>query len=130
MRARSKVRGMVAALALVIATAAAGPLAAQEARVLGRVTDGVGNAVANARIALVPDDGGASRQETVSGTTGGFQFAGVAPGSYTLRAVRDGFPAFERRITVRPGQVVSQVVRLRTSRGTRAVENASRSNGR
>jgi protocatechuate 3,4-dioxygenase beta subunit len=130
MRATSYARGMMAALALVIAAAAAGPLAAQDARVLGRVTDGVGNAVADARIVLVPDDSGAARQETVSGATGGFQFAGVAPGSYTLRAVRDGFPPHERRITVRPGQVLSQVVRLRTHRGSRAVENASRSNGR
>lgn len=85
-------------------------LAAQDARVLGRVTDGVGNPVANAAITLVAAGGAA--QTTVSGATGGFQFQAVAPGTYTLRAERPGFAAQEQRITVRAGRVVTPVVRL------------------
>ena len=87
-------------------------LAAQDARVLGRVTDGVGNGLAEARLTLVPDDSAAPRQQTVSGRSGGFQFDGVAPGTYTLRAERDGYLVREQRITIRPGRVVTPVVRL------------------
>jgi len=100
--------GMV--LVAVMGMAADG-LAAQDARVLGRVTDGVGNPVANAAVTLAPDDG-AGERSTVSGPTGGFQFQAVAPGAYTLRAQRDGFAVREQRITVRAGRVVTPVVRL------------------
>lgn len=92
----------------------AGTLAAQDARVLGRVTDGVGNPVAQATVTLVAEDGAAS-QATTSGASGGFQFQGVAPGTYTLRAAREGFAVREQRITVRPGRVVTPVVRLSTA---------------
>jgi protocatechuate 3,4-dioxygenase beta subunit len=126
------VRGMrmLALLLGVAALAGAAPAEGQAARVLGRVTDGVGNAVAEARVTLVPEDAGGQRHETVSGATGGFQFGAVAPGTYTLRAARDGMGARELRITVRPGQVSSQVVRLQSGRsGTQGV-SASRSQGR
>ena len=126
------VRGkrMLALLLGVAALAAAAPAGGQAARVLGRVTDGVGNAVAEARVTLQPDDAAARPHETVSGATGGFQFAGVAPGTYTLRVARDGMGARERRITVRPGQVSSQVVRLQSGRSSRQGMSAARSQGR
>ena len=121
-RRGARVVAMVAGLAL----GGAAPLWGQgEARVLGRVTDGVGNAVAEARVTLVPE-GGAGGRETVTGQTGGFQFAGVAPGTYTLRATRDGYTVRERRITVRPGQVLSHVVRLQRGRAAREVSSAYR----
>jgi protocatechuate 3,4-dioxygenase beta subunit len=121
------VLGVVAALVL----GGAGPLWGQEdARVLGRVTDGVGNPVAEARVTLVPEGAAAAGQETVSGQTGGFQFAGVAPGTYTLRATRAGYTVQERRVTVRPGQVTSHVVRLQRGRAAREVANALRPIGR
>lgn len=104
-------------MALVLAAGmvgSAGTLAAQDARVLGRVTDGVGNPVAQASVTLVGEDGAAA-QATMSGPSGGFQFEGVAPGIYTLRAVRDGFAVREQRITVRAGRVVTPVVRLSTA---------------
>jgi hypothetical protein len=126
-------RGMgVLALLGGMALGGAGPLEGQQAaRVLGRVTDGVGNAVAEARVALVPEGATDPRHETVSGQTGGFQFAGVEPGTYTLRATRDGYGAQERRITVRPGQVVSQVVRLQPGRrADRRVAGTGRTQGR
>lgn len=126
------VRGMrmLALLLGVAALAAAAPAGGQAARVLGRVTDGVGNPVAQARVTLVPQDVDTRAHETVSGSTGGFQFGDVAPGTYTLRAARDGFAVQERRITVRPGQVVSQVVRLRSGRADREVGSAARAEGR
>ena len=130
MRAIRSARRVLGALALMAAAAMADaePAAAQGARVLGRVTDGVGNPVADARVTLVPDDTGTARHETTSGQTGGFQFGGVAAGTYTLRVARDGFPAREQRVTVREGQVVSQVVRLRAGRAAQTV--AARAQGR
>lgn len=125
---RRGMRGVVMLAGLVLGGAA--PLWGQgDARVLGRVTDGVGNPVAEARVTLVPE-GAEGGQETVSGQTGGFQFAGVAPGTYTLRATRDGYTVQERRITVRPGQVLSHVVRLQRGRATREVSSARRPLGR
>ncbi len=105
-------------------------LAAQDARVLGRVTDGVGNPVPNAAVTLVADRGGAAAQTAVSGPTGGFQFQAVAPGTYTLRAARDGFAAREQRITVRPGRVVTPVVRLTTAGRPQRGMVAARAPGR
>jgi protocatechuate 3,4-dioxygenase beta subunit len=101
-------------MAMVLAAGLAGSterLAAQDARVLGRVTDGVGNPVAQASVTLVGENGAAA-QATTSGQSGGFQFQAVAPGTYTLRAVREGFAVREQRITVRAGRVVTPVVRL------------------
>lgn len=123
MSAIAFVRGRLGMLALLggMVLGGAVPLEGQQARVLGRVTDGVGNPVAEARVTLVPEGAAEARHETVSGQTGGFQFAGVEPGTYTLRATRDGYVVRERRITVRPGQVVSQVVRLQPGRASKVV---------
>lgn len=107
----------------------AGTLAAQDARVLGRVTDGVGNPVAQATVTLM-GEGGAAVQATTSGASGGFQFSRVAPGTYTLRAVRAGFAVREQRVTVRAGRVATPVVRLstagRTERGMVAARTTPR----
>lgn len=115
-------------MVLVAVLGMAQELAAQDARVLGRVTDGVGNPVANAAITLVADGGAA--QSTVSGATGGFQFQAVPAGTYTLRAQRDGYGVREQRITVRAGRVVTPVVRLsgsgRAQRGMVAARAPSR----
>jgi hypothetical protein len=92
----------------------AGTVEAQDARVLGRVTDGVGNPVAQASVTLVGENGAAA-QATTSGPSGGFQFQGVAPGTYTLRAAREGFAVREQRVTVRAGRVATPVVRLSTA---------------
>jgi hypothetical protein len=121
-------RRAMGVLALMAVPALTDPLAGQDARVLGRVTDGVGNPVPGAQVTLVAHEGGAA-QQAVAGTSGGFEFTGVEPGIYTLRAVRQGHPAFERRIVVRRGQVVSQVLRMRTPGGRSATSAASRPGG-
>ncbi|HWK88747.1 MAG TPA: carboxypeptidase-like regulatory domain-containing protein [Longimicrobium sp.] len=105
--------------------------AAQAARVLGRVTDGVGNPVAGAVVTLVPADSGRATLTTASGPTGGFELRGVQPGDYTVRAERAGFAAREQAVTVRPDRITTTVVRLRASgRGGRAsAEVAARGGG-
>ena len=122
--------GWMPALLLATALAGAAPLEAQAARVLGRVTDGVGNPVAQARVALVAEDAAAPVQETVSGATGGFQFDPVPPGTYTLRAAREGYSAREVRVAVRPGRVVTRVVRLLPARAARQGERQAGAGGR
>lgn len=120
--------GMVMVLAAGL-VGSVGTLAAQDARVLGRVTDGVGNPVAQASVTLVGENGAAA-QATTSGPSGGFQFQGVAPGTYTLRAVREGFAVREQRITVRAGRVATPVVRLSTPGRTQRGMVASRTPAR
>lgn len=121
-----RVLGMMLAAGLM---GSAGTLAAQDARVLGRVTDGVGNPVAQATVTLL-GEGGTAAQATTSGPSGGFQFSGVAPGTYTLRAEREGFAVREQRVTVRAGRVATPVVRLsaagRTQRGMVAAKTPAR----
>jgi protocatechuate 3,4-dioxygenase beta subunit len=97
----------------------AGPAAAQEpGRVVGRVTDGAGNPVKGAAVELVADAGGA-RATATSGETGGFEFAGVAAGAYTLRAEGAGFSAHTSRVTVGAGERRTVIARLRPARMAR-----------
>jgi protocatechuate 3,4-dioxygenase beta subunit len=116
-----------AVLAAVIHTSAA----AQAGRVIGRVTDGVGNAVRDARVVLVAADSSAEssagvRRET-TGETGGFEFARVDPGSYTLRVERAGYRRHEVRVDLRPGGRELLVARLGTERRRAAVIEQARS---
>ena len=97
-------------LAAVIHTSAA----AQAGRVIGRVTDGVGNAVPDARVALVAADSSAGVRSETTGETGGFEFAPVAPGTYTLRVERAGYRVREMRVDLRPGGREMLIARLGT----------------
>ncbi len=100
-------------------------VAAQAARVLGRVTDGVGNPVAGAVVVLVPADSGRLALTTATGATGGFEFPAVQPGAYTLRAERAGFAAREQAVTVEAGRVTSTIVRLQGSGRGRTSERVT-----
>ena len=64
--------------------------------VVGRVTDGMGRAVAGARVWQSGD--GPRRTETVSGDDGGFRLAGVYEGPAFLFAQRDGFRFHGQRV--------------------------------
>jgi protocatechuate 3,4-dioxygenase beta subunit len=105
-------------VALALAAGLSGPAAAQAGRVTGRVTDGVGHAVPQARVALVPHDSTgparaeAARTETTTGETGGFEFASVAPGRYTVRVERAGFRGRELQLHLRPGTRETVIARL------------------
>ena len=109
------VRG-VPALLLATAMLAGEPVAAQNeapqtAHVVGRVTDGAGNAVEGATLELVAEADG-SRVTTASSETGGFEFRRVAAGVYTLRTVRAGFAARDTRVTVQAGGRHTVIARL------------------
>lgn len=109
----SRVTGLLLVLVM------AGIATAQEpGRVVGRVTDGAGNPVKGAAVELVADAGGA-RATATSGETGGFEFAGVAVGAYTLRAEGAGFAAYTSRVTVAAGERKTVIARLRPGRMAR-----------
>jgi protocatechuate 3,4-dioxygenase beta subunit len=95
-----------------MAVLAAVPAAAQTGRVLGRVTDGAGNAVAQARVALVAADSAAAVRIGSTGETGGFDFAAVPPGDYTLRVERAGYRVRELRVALGPGARETVIARL------------------
>lgn len=94
----------------------AAPSAAQEpGRVVGRITDGAGNPVRGATLVLV-SDADSSKASTTSGETGGFEFARVAAGTYTLRTERPGFASRTTRLTVAAGERETVIARLRPAR--------------
>ncbi|HEX6746314.1 MAG TPA: carboxypeptidase-like regulatory domain-containing protein [Longimicrobium sp.] len=108
---------VVVAGALLSLLALAAPAAAQAGRVIGRVTDAAGNAVANAQVILVAADSAAAPRTAVTGETGGFDFAAVPPGRYTLRAAAQGFRARELRVELAPAELETLIARLGTQRG-------------
>jgi len=88
---------------------------AQAGRVIGRVTDGVGNAVPSAEVVLVtPDSTAVARKET-TGETGGFEFARVQPGQYTLHVRRAGYRPREIPVQLAPGGRETLIARLGTA---------------
>ncbi len=117
----------LAALLLAVAGAWTAPAAAQEpddgrTRVVGRVTDSVGDPLEGAEVRLLREGAG-ERQAPLtahSQPSGGFQFVDVPAGTYRLRMEKAGFRPRERRVEVREGQVRSVVVRLRGAREARA----------
>ena len=103
--------------AALLALLAAGPAAAQEARVVGRVTDGAGKPVRGASVVLVAaDSAAAARREATTGESGGFDFAAVHPGVYTLRASGPGFRERVVRVELAPAQLESVIARLPLAR--------------
>lgn len=93
--------------------------AAEPARVVGRVTDGVGNPVKGATLELVADADG-TRATASSGETGGFEFPRVRAGTYTLRTARAGFTEGSTKVTVAPGERRTVIARLRPGRQERS----------
>ena len=101
--------GLIASMLVALGTAAA---AQEPARVVGRVTDGLGNPVKGATLELVDESGG-TRATTASGETGGFEFDRLPAGAYTLRAERAGFRLRTTQVTVAAGERRTVVTRLR-----------------
>ena len=97
---------------LALVAALHGQATAQHGRVIGRVTDGVGNAVPAAQVVLVAHDSGAARTETVTGETGGFEFARLTPGRYTVRVERAGYRVHELQVQLPPGGRETLIARL------------------
>src|SRR5215212_9039823 len=72
-------------------------VAAQQARgaLRGLITDELGAAIVGANVTLT-DATGVQKKTTTSGE-GVYNFAGLAPGKYTVQAVAPGFAPFENK---------------------------------
>ena len=107
---------MLALLVLALLHAAA-PAEAQEreGRIVGRVTDFAGNAVAGASVVLARADSARPARTAKSGETGGFEFASLAPGSYTVVAHVPGQAAAPVRVEVVAGRRRTVIARLSAS---------------
>ncbi|HEX5724591.1 MAG TPA: carboxypeptidase-like regulatory domain-containing protein, partial [Longimicrobiaceae bacterium] len=105
--------------------AAAAPAAGQSGRIVGRVTDPIGRPVEGATVVLVSAEAGQAPRTARSGETGGFEFAGVPAGSYTLRVERPGFRPRETPVAVEAGELRTVVARLEPGgrRGAALAEN-------
>ncbi|MBI2819660.1 MAG: TonB-dependent receptor [Acidobacteria bacterium] len=96
----------------------------------GRVTDAQGNGLANAAVTATAEQGSFSPQVVQTGQDGSYSLAGLAPGSYILRAQRAGF-AEQRQgpaeVTENSGAVVVNF-RLNPAAETEAVRGAEERN--
>ncbi len=94
---------LVVGVALIGLGAGAAPLAAQQGRLAGKVTEeATGKGIGGARVVL----SGTSRIETTN-QDGGYQFRALAPGSYQVRAFAIGFEAQIRSVTLGPDEAAS-----------------------
>lgn len=98
------------AIAVVFAMGAAfalpTPAAAQVAsEVSGRVLDSEGEPIADAEVSIKKRINGSlwSYHETQSGKDGSFAFSGLEPGTWTLRALKEGFRSNQTEVTTSAG---------------------------
>ncbi|HXF96247.1 MAG TPA: TonB-dependent receptor [Gemmatimonadales bacterium] len=96
-----------APLALMLLSAAPVVLAGQAGVIRGRVTDAGGGALARASVSV---DGTGFRAMTDA--AGAYQLTDIPAGTYTLRVRLIGYATATARVTVRPGEVAEQDVRL------------------
>ena len=71
--------------------------------VAGRVTGPEGQPISGARVSALPAAGGAARRSAVTGEGGTFRLLNLPAGQYRVRAVRLGYAAAERTVTVAAG---------------------------
>ncbi len=81
----------------------AAPGLAEGTNITGKVTDPQGNAVADAPVSLVADDGKFAQQKA-TGNDGQFAFVGIVPGRYTFYLKVIGFDSVTRPLVLRDGE--------------------------
>ncbi|HEX7240421.1 MAG TPA: carboxypeptidase-like regulatory domain-containing protein [Longimicrobiaceae bacterium] len=93
-----------------------GGAAPEPGRIVGRVTDRAGNPLAGAAVTATPAGAPDAARSTRSGETGGFEFAGLPPGSYRVAAARPGYAPAEQAVALESGERRGLTFRLREAR--------------
>jgi len=110
-------RPVLLLLALAAALLLAGFRGVQDAgRIVGRVTDPAGSALAGAVVSARHADPQVLGRATRTGDTGGFQLTGLPAGRWVVRAEREGFAPGEQAVEVGPGGREAVILRLRPAR--------------
>lgn len=94
---------------------------AEGQNISGRVLDPRGNAVPDALVSLVAEDG-ERVQQTITGSGGQFTFAGISPGKYTLKLKVAGFEPVNQTLVVTDGEPVTADVRLKLATANEEVK--------
>src|SRR5580700_11075290 len=92
----------------------AAPGLAEGTSITGKVTDPQGNAVADAPVSLVADDGKFA-QRKATGNDGQFAFVGIVPGRYTFYLKVIGFDSVTRPLVLRDGELLTVDVQLKVA---------------
>ena len=87
---------------------------AEGTSITGKVTDPQGNAVADAPVSLVADDGKFA-QRKATGNDGQFAFVGIVPGRYTFYLNVIGFDSVTRPLVLRDGELLTVDVQLKVA---------------
>jgi hypothetical protein len=112
MRVRALYKRILFFLALLVAVSASARGQAPTTGTLrGQVTDPSGSTVSGAAILLTAPNG--NSVDAVTGKDGSYEVAGLAPGTYSLKVVAQGFGLFTaQNIAVKPGQVQTLKIAL------------------
>ncbi|HLV87284.1 MAG TPA: carboxypeptidase regulatory-like domain-containing protein [Candidatus Sulfotelmatobacter sp.] len=89
--------------------------------ITGTVTDPSGAAVPNANVTLKSNDTGQTRS-TTSNSTGGYRFALLSPGSYTVSSASQGFQASNQNVNVAVGQTTTVNISMQVATASQTVE--------
>lgn len=119
MQTRKLGRRRTAALRMVLPALLAlglGGAAREPGRIVGRVTDRAGNALGDAAVTVARTDAPGPARSTRSGETGGFEIAGLPPGSYRVAAARSGYAPAEQAVALGSGERRTLTFRLREAR--------------
>jgi hypothetical protein len=97
------------------------PLAAQDCRIAGRITDAGRTAVATAIITATQVDSGAKRQ-VLSNAQGYFQLAPLSAGQYRIEAAKPGFkPLSPRAVSLSPGSAATVDLQMENTQASEPV---------
>jgi hypothetical protein len=94
--------------------------------ITGTITDPSGAAMANATVTLTNNNTGAT-QTTTTNSTGGYRFALLNPGSYTVSTEPQGFQGAKQTVVVAVGQASTTDIKLQVASAATTVEVTAQS---
>src|SRR5580698_2650818 len=101
---------LLSSLAALVCAPAVSFAQEQKSTITGHVTDPSHAVIQNARIVIIPGDKVAN-----SNDQGDFTVSGLAPGTYTVIASREGFAESKKTVTVVAGQNASVEIAMQIS---------------